>query len=354
MSGTQNTFLLSTALSTAFALALALAAPVSAEEGSVTVGGSYNIFDDEREVDDEGAGFGALEIKLSERWSGEFWLSYGETDGDNGFDADTTRWHLDALYYLKTDGKLRPYLAGGAGQLDRDWDVPNGNLDKVDEEVNFGGGVRWFVSDRLSLRGDARYLYGFDDSTSDFTVSLGLSLHFGGQQRKAAPPPPPEPEPAAEPEPLDSDGDGVIDDNDACPGTPAGRRVDARGCEPRFVRGESVQLQVNFAFDSDAVDTRYLDDIKALADFMKRHTDVTAEIEAHTDSMGPEAYNQGLSQRRAESVIDVLVNRFGIASSRLIPRGYGESRPIASNDTEQGRAENRRVMVNLSTEDQME
>ena len=77
--------------------------------------------------------------------------------------------------------------------------------------------------------------------------------------------------------------------------------------------------------------------------------DVVVEIEAHTDSTGPEAYNQGLSQRRAESVIRVLTDRFGVPADRLVPRGYGESRPIAGNDTEEGRAANRRVVVSLSS-----
>ena len=66
------------------------------------------------------------------------------------------------------------------------------------------------------------------------------------------------------------------------------------------------------------------------------------EIIGHTDSTGPEAYNQGLSERRAKSVQDYLVSK-GIRASRLTAKGYGESMPVASNDTEAGRAENRRV-----------
>jgi OOP family OmpA-OmpF porin len=115
-----------------------------------------------------------------------------------------------------------------------------------------------------------------------------------------------------------------------------------------------VQLKVNFGFDSANVDPNFLDDIQALADFMKRHPEVTTTIEAHTDSMGPEAYNLGLSQRRADSVIEVLTNRFGIAASRLTAEGFGESQPIESNDTEAGRAANRRVVASIATEGRME
>jgi OOP family OmpA-OmpF porin len=337
-------------------IALLSVATTAAADGppiTFSAGGTYNFFDDDREVDDDLGYFGAVEYRFNERWASEFWLSDGETDGDNGFDVDTLRWHLDALYYLKPRGNLQPYLAAGYGLLDRERDVPNGNDDALDKEINFGGGVHWYFTDNFSLRGDARYLFGWDDNTSDFTVSLALAYRLGapGPRRVAAAP---EPVPEPEPEPLDSDGDGVIDDQDACPGTPAGRTVDERGCEPRFVRGESVELEVNFRFDSTDVDTGYLDDIKALADFMGRHPDVVAEIEAHTDSLGPEAYNQGLSQRRAEAVIDVLTSRFGVAPERLVAKGYGESQPVASNDTEEGRAANRRVVVSIATEDRIE
>ncbi len=338
--------------------ALVSLAPAAVAEGppiTFSAGGSYNVFDDEREVDDDSAYFGALEYRFTERWAAEFWYSDGEADGDNGFDVDTLRWHLDALYYLKPTGNVQPYLAFGGGQLEREWDVPNGNLDDVDSEGNFGGGVHWYFTDNFSLRGDARYLFGFGDSTSDFTVSIGLSYRLGTPaKRSAAPVAAAAAAPEPEPEPLDSDGDGVIDENDACPGTPPGRTVDERGCEPRFIAGESVELKVNFGFDSADVDTDYLDDIEQLADFMKRHPEVTAEIEAHTDSMGPEAYNQGLSQRRAEAVIEVLTSRFGIDGSRLEAKGYGESQPVASNDTEEGRAANRRVAASIATEDRME
>jgi OOP family OmpA-OmpF porin len=332
-------------------LSLLIPAAIRAEPpATLTLGGTYNIFDDDREVDDELTPFGALGFRFTERWGGEFWFSDGETDGDIGFDADITRWHLDALYYLSPRGRFHPYLAGGGGQLQRDWDVPNGSLDATDEEANFGAGAHWFLSDNFSLRADARYLFGFDDDTSDFTLSLAVAYRFAAPAPARRSEPAPEPEPEPEPQPVDSDGDGVMDPDDACPGTPPGVQVDERGCEVRFAPGESVELQVNFAFDSDEVDTRYLDDIEALADFMKRHPDVVADIEAHTDSMGPESYNIGLSRRRAAAVIEVLTERFGIPADRLVPRGYGESRPVAGNDTQQGRAANRRVMATLSSD----
>ena len=325
-------------------LALTLAPQASAEPPlTFTLGGSQHIYDDDRAVDDELLPFGAAEFRLTERWAGEFWYSAGETDGDNGFDTDVDRWHLDALYYLNPRGKLHPYLAFGAGQLKRDWDVPNGTLDETDEEANAGAGLHYFLSDNFSLRADARYLFGFEDDTSDFTVSAGLAYRFGAA-------PKPAPKAAPEPERLDSDGDGVYDDMDECPNTRAGARVDNRGCEIKVSKVASVKLLVHFKFDKDDVQAHYFSDIKGLADFLKRFEDIHVDIEGHTDSMGSEEYNQDLSQRRANAVMEILQNEYGIAAYRLEAKGYGESRPVASNDTTEGRAENRRVMATLEVE----
>lgn len=319
---------------------------------TVTLGGSESIFDSEQEVSDEVLPFAAFELRFTERWASEIWVSSGETNGDNGFDVDATRWHLDALYYLVPDAKLHPYVAFGGGQLKRDWDVPNGNLDDTTVEANIGAGMHYFLTDNLSLRGDLRYLFGVDDSTSDFTLSLGVSYRFGAKAKPVA-----MAEPvvvaAAEPVRLDSDGDGVYDDMDQCPGTPTGTAVDSRGCErvaPAVSQVASVKLTVNFGFNSTEVEEHYFADLKGLAEFLKRFDDLQLDVEGHTDSVGSEEYNQDLSQRRADAVRHVLINSYGIAAARIEAKGFGESRPVASNDTAEGRAENRRVMATLEVE----
>ena len=82
--------------------------------------------------------------------------------------------------------------------------------------------------------------------------------------------------------------------------------------------------------------------LDVVADSLKSCPDVRLRVEGHTDSIGAESYNQGLSQRRAESVRDHLVGQ-GLGARRLEARGYGESRPIADNGTDEGRRLNRRV-----------
>ncbi len=141
--------------------------------------------------------------------------------------------------------------------------------------------------------------------------------------------------------PLDSDRDGVPDFRDACPGTPAGVAVDSRGCPEvgeRLLRLDGVQFAHDSAIltpDSGAI-------LDRAVQVLNGNSKVRVRVEGHTDSSGGDEYNQRLSQRRASAVVDYLVAG-GIDSGRLEPQGYGESNPIAPNDTSENRHRNRRV-----------
>ncbi|WP_170962182.1 OmpA family protein [Ectopseudomonas oleovorans] len=111
-----------------------------------------------------------------------------------------------------------------------------------------------------------------------------------------------------------------------------------------------VELDVKFDFDKAEVKQESYGDIKALADFMKQYPQTSTVVEGHTDSVGSDAYNQGLSERRASAVRDVLVNQYGVESSRVQAVGYGESRPVADNATADGRAINRRVEAEVEAQ----
>ncbi|MBD9481860.1 OmpA family protein [Pseudomonas sp. PDM14] len=104
-----------------------------------------------------------------------------------------------------------------------------------------------------------------------------------------------------------------------------------------------VELDVKFDFDKSKVKEESYGDIKALADFMSQYPQTTTVVEGHTDSVGTDAYNQALSERRANAVREVLVNQYGLQGERVNATGYGESRPVADNATDEGRAVNRRV-----------
>jgi len=104
-----------------------------------------------------------------------------------------------------------------------------------------------------------------------------------------------------------------------------------------------VELDVKFDFDSAVVKPDSYQDIRDLADFMQEYRQTSTVVEGYTDSVGTEAYNLRLSERRANAVRDVLVNQLGLAPSRVEAVGYGEADPIADNSTPEGRALNRRV-----------
>mgnify|MGYP001815421058 FL=1 len=133
---------------------------------------------------------------------------------------------------------------------------------------------------------------------------------------------------------LDSDGDGVPDDIDQCPGTPPGVRVNAVGCW--------VLADDNVLFEVDRTEIRDTTMLDEAIEILIANPEITGEIQGHTDNTGPAEYNMGLSLRRAEAVFDYMVQG-GVAAERMRVEGYGEERPIASNDTAEGRAQNRRV-----------
>lgn len=103
---------------------------------------------------------------------------------------------------------------------------------------------------------------------------------------------------------------------------------------------------ITFATDSATIDPQFRPTLDKVADVLARYNQTYVDVYGHTDSTGSDAYNQGLSERRAQSVAGYLESR-GVIAARVGTRGFGETQPIASNDTEAGRAANRRVEIKL-------
>lgn len=200
---------------------------------------------------------------------------------------------------------------------------------------------------------------------------------------------------------LDSDGDGVVDGQDRCPNTPAGRTVDSLGCEtdgdkdgvpdaldkcPNTPAGQKVGPNgceidtdgdgvvdsqdkcptvfaqtadgcpapvaaapmklvlegVNFDNDQSTLNADATAILDQAAGNLKQWGDIKVEVAGHTDNRGSDDYNMALSQRRADAVRAYLIGK-GIAAERLMAKGYGESTPVADNETDAGRHKNRRV-----------
>ncbi|MGB2139930.1 MAG: OmpA family protein [Psychrobacter sp.] len=283
----------------------------------------------------------------------------GGTDLGDSYDAEQEMISGNFLVGFEefsgyTENAFKPYMLVGAGQSKIEIEDSNG--DKVsgtkDTIGNLGLGAMYRINDALSLRGEARAIHNFDNNWWEGMALAGLEVVLGGHLKPTvAVPPVVEPDVYVPPvvvveEDVDSDGDGVVDSLDACPGTPMNVVVDERGCPiPVDITDElKMELRVFFDNDKSTIKSQYQPEIAKVAEKMREYPNSTARIEGHASKTGPSArYNQRLSEARAVAVKSMLTNEFGIAPNRLSTVGYGYDQPIADNDTEEGRAMNRRV-----------
>lgn len=159
----------------------------------------------------------------------------------------------------------------------------------------------------------------------------------------------------------DEDGDGVFDRRDRCPDTPANTPVDHRGCplpqDPASVKpAEPVQEEVitlsdagdvMFAFNQSELTPTAKSQLDSIMGKLQDADVISIKVIGFTDSVGSDAYNQGLSERRASSVAEYLLSQ-GVAPNKITSEGKGESQPVADNETDEGRAKNRRVELHIN------
>ncbi len=264
-----------------------------------------------------------------------------ETDRNNAH-VDLDQIRLDGIYNFARVGNFQTYLAAGIGESE----YARRFSDAVETNINAGGGVRYFLSPKLSLRGDVRLIGSADEEDTDIALSFGLHYAFGGKSASHAPVVSAAVVAAAPP--ADSDRDGVPDSQDQCPDSEYGAKVDEVGCYIMIKEGHSIALNVNFANDSSDVTPEHYAEVAKLSTFMREYPHASVVIEGHTDDTGAADYNQGLSERRAKAVADLLISREGVDASRVSTQGYGESSPMADSSVAGYRAMNRRVVAAVS------
>jgi OmpA-OmpF porin, OOP family len=256
-------------------------------------------------------------------------------------DVEVYRYGIDAILHLLPEYRVVPYLVGGIGAITYN---PDNDSTDTNALLNAGVGLEFFLTDSFALRADVRKMMAFDDFGDDgkdlhWSYAVGATLLFGGEKKQAPPEPAPAPEPPAPaPAPAvipDTDGDGVNDNLDKCPDTPKGAVVDERGC---WV----ISGAVLFDFDKSDLKPTAITELDNILGILNQNKDLKLQIEGHTCNVGKAAYNQKLSERRAGSVESYFVEK-GVSKDRLSTVGYGFTMPAASNDTEEGRAKNRRV-----------
>ena len=292
-------------------------------------------------------------------------LEYGLNNADfkNSSPRDGHQWEsvqLDVAgryYFGDYSNTLRPYIVGSLGAvrhkaysgflLDQAFYAKNGGWDPA---ASLGVGVAYNLSDRLSVRGEiaARYdkdnnsinggalanAAGFTKTNSGFVdgiATIGLTYSFGGHAA-AAPAPSPAPAPAPTP-PMQRETP-----------PPTAQTIELRGVEFKFDHPKVGEKLVPSLKAPTADSVQVLDEA---IDTLKRNPNVKVEVDGHTDSVGSDAYNQKLSERRAKAVYDYL-GEHGVSSSQLDgPKGFGESQPIDTNDTAAGRQRNRRTELKV-------
>lgn len=198
-------------------------------------------------------------------------------------------------------GAIGGALAGAAigGGLGGGIAATSGETERQAKDLALGIGVGVLAGSAIGL------LFGH----------CAFDKHYEERIAAPPPPPPPPPRPAAAP--------------------PTHRRIVLRG--------------VNFDFNKATIRRDAGVILDEAAQILHEQPEVDVSVDGHTDAIGSDAYNQELSERRAQSVVDYLSSH-GVSATRLHPRGFGESRPVASNDTEEGRAQNRRVELNTMGE----
>ena len=309
-------------------------------------------------------------------------LSYLTWDGDDGDGSST--WVTGLWSLPKASKSFQPFvlLGGGSGKFD-----PSGQKSDTRTQLFGGFGAFGDLGERFSWRGDFRAVKTDGSGAVDPFGQIGITVFLGkvspyplrdsdgdgvpdvNDRCPGTPPGQPVDEHGCE-FPPDSDGDGVRDDQDACPDTPAGVAVDSRGCPldsdgdgvpdykdkcPNTRAGAKVDedgcyalpeepITFTILFDTDKSDIRadQVATIRRGLELLRQYPTADAVIEGHADYRGRQAYNQALSERRAASVRDYLVAG-GIDADRLSTVGYGETRPVADNDTPEGQQQNRRA-----------
>ena len=312
-------------------------------------GVSYNWTDSDLKADDDMGAFIRAGKEINEKWDLQIGGSYASIDGDQTGKYKQTLLGVDALYMFNRE-KLRPFLLVGLGYARNKVDYMGGTDNSW--MANVGAGVQYLVNDTFGLQADVRQVWSeakigtpadsSSDTISNTVLNLGAIFRFGAPAPVAAA----EPAPAPAPAPVE-----------AAEPAPAPAPAPVAAAEPCTPNVETIEIQSEALFDFDKAvikgkSNEALDEIVAK---IKEHGDVEfVLVTGHTDRIGSDAYNQKLSERRANAVRKYLATH-GIDGARIKSEGKGESEPVVDCKGVRGTkplieclAPNRRVVVDAT------
>ncbi|HTP64257.1 MAG TPA: OmpA family protein [Geobacteraceae bacterium] len=406
-----------------------------------------------------------LGYDLTNNWGEEWVVDFSSTDGTRDErSVNTLLYRFDLLYNFLAKGPVVPYLAlGGGGITAGHGGGFNAGGSNTSAIMDGGGGVKYFVTDSIALRADARQIVVFDQRTKfNWEYTGGLTFLIGGNKPEPVPVAAPSCNLSASPTTITrgqsatlswtsqnatkcsiKPGIGTVDPQGSTTVTPSesttydlvcsgeggeaesGAAVTVAAPQPSapsatltinpssIRKGEKAAMSwtsqnatecmiqpdigtvkpggdmeitpaadtaytltctgaggkatsdakvtvavptkedlcmtLNIEYDTDkaVIKPAYYGEVEKVADFMKRFPQIKGTIEGHTDNVASAQYNIKLSQRRADGVVKMLVEKYGIDKSRLTAKGYGLTKPIADNGTKEGRQKNRRTVANF-------
>ncbi len=311
---------------------------------------------------------GGLEVQFNypnSAISPELSFMFGQGEYVSGEDTNILQGALNGVYNITKSESLTTFAKAGLGIQNYTKELYKNDFGPF---VDAGVGMKYNFTKQLALKAEGIYLAAFNNEhagnfDNNFQALVGLTYSFGVVPQEVIPvnqdksiakmvdSTNKKPSSMMKEKnigisqrinsPKDSDGDGVIDEFDKCPNTPTVVKVvDKNGCI------KDMNLQIHFAFDSYKVDEASKVKVKEFAKFLKEVPIYEVTIIGHTDSKGPESYNMKLSVKRAQAVRDLLIKE-GIDPKILKIKGMGETQPIATNATKEGRAKNRRIEAHL-------
>lgn len=306
---------------------------------------------------DNGYGFGAeFGYKFTPEWAARLEVSLLDIDA-SPVDESGSRLGVDALYFMPND---LFYAFGGFKFTE---------INDTDLIANIGLGKHWNVDDSIKIITEVAAYQSLDSNDSDTHMGfkVGFAVAFGGPissavhndgdndgvmdgQDKCLFTPAGTPVDATGCEIMtavvqDQDEDGVVDMQDQCADTPMSDKVDASGCSLFTEEQFTIDLKVLFTNNSSKINNPDDSQFQEFADFMNRFPSTDTVIEGHSSAPGEDAYNMRLSQTRANEVRDLLVNQYGISSSRLTAKGFGETQLLDTANTAKADVANRRSIV---------
>jgi len=272
------------------------------------------------------------------------WMPTERTNYRTSPEMSVLGYGVEGIFNILPDRAFVPFVAVGVGGIHYSEAFEYTSENKYNKfAVDYGAGVKYFLSENFALRADVRHVIPFSAVHNDLLATIGLTFAFGGAKKVVPPPVVEEVKPQAQAAP-------VVEEVKPQPAAPvAAAPVVVEEVKPQsrvaqeIVEKGRTTLEVLFDFDKSNIKKGYYNDVDNLVEVMKQYPELNVTIEGHTDNVGKAAYNKKLSQRRANAVKKYMVEKGGIDAKRLTAKGFGLENPIASNATKEGRAKNRRV-----------